>query len=169
MGHELGVDQFSRGPVSQQGWGLLKKWGYVQTRQYPRAEKRYVWGEQMITGCLGESTVLLPCPVPAFSVSPILYSLQSHLTHLFCKKRMEQMDSEAAFHIFCLLFLGFFVSFFFLIIFFNKKFIANIEIDFIHTGISELRKNNFVPFSFKTGKERERKRKKRKEKKKTKK
>lgn len=47
--------------------------------------------------------------------------------------------------------------------FLNKKFIANIEIDFLHTGISELRKNDFVPFSFKTVKEgkREKKRKKR--------
>lgn len=29
----------------------------------------------------------------------------------------------------------------------NKKFIANIEIDSLHTGISE--ENNFVPFSLK--------------------
>lgn len=74
------------------------------------------------------------------------------------------MDSEAAFHIFCLLFFWIFCRFFL-----NKKFIANIEIDFLHTGISELRKNDFVPFSFKTGKERrkrkERERKKRKRKK----
>lgn len=44
--------------------------------------------------------------------------------------------------------------------FLNKKFIANIEIDFLHTGISELRKNDFVPFSFKTGKEGKREKKK---------
>lgn len=101
-----------------------------------------------------------PTPWPSFlSFSRIPFPpIPSHLLY---KTRLGQMDSEAAFHIFCLLFFGFFVVFFL-----NKKFIANIEIDFLHTGISELRKNDFVPFSFKTGKEKREKKRKRKRRKK---
>jgi len=110
----------------------------------------------MITGCLGESRILLPHPSPAPSVSPIPCSLPSHPPSS-TRQGWDKWTQKQLFIFFVCCFLGFFVVFFL-----NKKFIANIEIDFLHTGISELRKNYFVPFSFKTGKEKREKRKKEK-------
>lgn len=83
----------------------------------------------------------------ALIILPFCQSLISH--KLFYKKmwsatnsffdKMESNKNQASTLLIIYLF------------FLNKKFIANIEIDFLHTGISDSREKKVVPFSLKHG------------------